>query len=244
MDAGVGQIVHVQELAHGGAAAPDDVFIVTAQLGLVRLAHQCGQHVAVGEVVVVVRAVEVGGHGAHVLAAVLVVVGLGELDAGDLGDGIRLVGRLQRAGEQVVLADRLRAVARVDAAGAQEHQALHTGEVGAVDQVGLDQQVLIEEVGAVEVVGVDAPDLGCGDEEVVGPFLLQEGQHRALVQQVQLRTAAGDDLGVAAGLQAAHQRAADHATVPGHEDLGVRGDSVHWRCGLMRSCLGTGMHSN
>ena len=85
-----------------------------------------------------------------------------------------------------VFLDRLRAVARVDAARAQEHQPLHAGQVRAVDQVGLDHQVLVQEVGAVLVVGLDAADLGRGDEDVVGPLLGQEGVHGALVQQVEL----------------------------------------------------------
>ena len=74
---------------------------------------------------------------------------------GDLGDRVRLVGRLERAGEQVLLADRLRAVARVDAARAEEHQSLDAGEVGAVDQVGLDLQVLVKELPALSVVCED-----------------------------------------------------------------------------------------
>ena len=83
-------------------------------------ADQRGQDVAVGEVVVVVGAVKVGGHDAHIAGAVLAVAAFAQLDAGDLGDGIGLVGLFQRAGEKVVLPDRLRAIARVDATGTEE----------------------------------------------------------------------------------------------------------------------------
>jgi hypothetical protein len=72
--------------------------------GLVELAEQRRDDVAVLEVEVVAGAVEVGGHDAAEVAPVLAVVALAELDAGDLGDGVGLVGGLERAGEQGVLA--------------------------------------------------------------------------------------------------------------------------------------------
>ena len=82
---------------------------------------------AVLRVVVVSRAVKVARHHAAVVGAVLSVVALAHLDAGDLGDGVGLVGGFQRAGEQVFFLDRLRAVAGVDAAGSEEKQLLDAG---------------------------------------------------------------------------------------------------------------------
>ena len=40
----------------------------------------------------------------------LAMIGLAQLDPGDLGDGVPLVGRLQRPGEQGVFRDRLRSM--------------------------------------------------------------------------------------------------------------------------------------
>ena len=57
---------------------------------------------------VVLRAVEVRGHHTAEIGAVLAVVGLAELDPGDLGHRIGFVRRLERSGEQLPLADRLR----------------------------------------------------------------------------------------------------------------------------------------
>ena len=54
--------------------------------------------------VVVTGAVQVGWHDAMVIGAILAVVAFANLDAGDLGDGIRLVRWLQWAGEQGGLA--------------------------------------------------------------------------------------------------------------------------------------------
>jgi hypothetical protein len=50
----------------------------------------------------------------------------------------------------------------VDAAGAEEKEFLDVVLVSCMDDVGLDHQVLVDEVGWVGVVGVDAPYFCCG----------------------------------------------------------------------------------
>ena len=67
-------------------------------------ADQGGQDVAVLGVEVVAGPVKVGRHDRAVVGAMLAVVAFAELDAGDLGDGIGLVRRLQHAGQERVLA--------------------------------------------------------------------------------------------------------------------------------------------
>ena len=112
-------------------------------------------------VVVVAWAIEIGRHHAAVVDAVLAVVALAQLDPGDLGDRVGLVGRLQRAGEQRVLGHRLRREARVDAARPEEEELLHPGAEGGVDDVRLDHQVVVDELGWIGGVGVDAADVRC-----------------------------------------------------------------------------------
>ena len=155
----------------------------------------------------------------------LAVVAFAELDAGDLGDGIGFVGLFQRTGQEEVLPDRLRAVARIDAARAEKAQALHTGQPGTVNQVGLDHQVLVDEVGAQRVVGVDAADDGGRNENEVGFLPGQKGMRRGLIEQVQRGTVTGQDVSVAGLFQPAHQRGADHAAMTGDVDL--RGSFHH-----------------
>ena len=87
------------------------------------LRSSAGSTCEVLQVEVVARAVEIGRHGADEIAAVLARVGLAELDAGDLGQRVGFVRRLQRAGEQRVLGDRLRREFRVDARAARERAA-------------------------------------------------------------------------------------------------------------------------
>ncbi len=102
-----------------GAAVPVPQMVRclgAGELRLMRLADQRRQHVARLEVEIVARPVEIGRHGGDEVGAVLRAIGGGKLDAGDLGDGIGLVGRLERPGQKSVLDDRLRRELRIDAA--------------------------------------------------------------------------------------------------------------------------------
>jgi hypothetical protein len=62
---------------------------------------------AVGGVVIVARPVQIGGHQADGIKAMLLPQRCAKLDAGDLGDRIPLIRGLERTSEQRLLADRL-----------------------------------------------------------------------------------------------------------------------------------------
>jgi hypothetical protein len=59
-------------------------------------------------VVIVAGTVKIGRHRRDEVDAVLAAIGLAELDAGDLGNGVPLVGRFERTGEERIFAYRLR----------------------------------------------------------------------------------------------------------------------------------------
>jgi hypothetical protein len=84
-------------------------------LGGMRFGNQCRDDLARLQVIVVGRTIEVGRHRRDEVAAVLPSIGTTEHDAGDFGDGIPLVGRLERTGEERRLAHGLRSIARIDA---------------------------------------------------------------------------------------------------------------------------------
>ena len=219
---GVRQVVDVQEFAFGGAAAPERNGRVRAvgrrALRLVKLTEQCRQDVARFKVKVIVRAVEVRGHQREEIVAVLFVVGLAQLDAGDLGDRVPLVRGLQWAGEQALLRHRLRGVLRVDAGGAEKEEALDAGLVGRGDDALLDGQVVADEVGRVLVVREDAPDTGRGEYDVGG---LLGGEERAgglRVAQVQFAGRPSHEVRVPGALQPSPHGGAYHATVAGDVD--------------------------
>ena len=137
--------------------------------GGVGLDHQRRHDMALHEVEIVARTVEVGRHDRDEVAAILPAIGLAELDAGDLGHRIPLVGRLERPGEQRRLGDGLRRQARIDAGRAQQHQLLDAGATRRLDDVALDHQVVVDEFGRPRVVGVDAADARGGEEHRLRP---------------------------------------------------------------------------
>jgi hypothetical protein len=70
-------------------------------------ADQGSHHMAVRGVVVITGPIEIGGHQADRIKAVLPAQRLTQLDASDLGDRIPLISGLQGPGEQRFLANRL-----------------------------------------------------------------------------------------------------------------------------------------
>src|SRR5690606_32477612 len=103
--------------------------------GVVELSDHGRQDVGSLEVEVIVGAVEVGGHGRDEAGAMLLVVGLAELDARDLGDCVPLVGPLQRTCEKVLFLDWLGALAWVDARRPQEEELRYPESVRGLDDV-------------------------------------------------------------------------------------------------------------
>ena len=132
-DAGIGHVIDVEELAQGVSGAPHDDFGGVGNPCIVEAAEERREDVGVSEVEVVTGAVEVGGHDADGVEAVLAAIGLGHLDSGDLGDGVGLVGGLERAGEEVILAHGLRGVPGVDAGGTEEEELAGAGAPGGID---------------------------------------------------------------------------------------------------------------
>ena len=77
-----------------------------------------------------------------------------------------------------------------------------------------------DELGRQAIVGLDAADLGRGDDELVDFVPLEEGVDGVLVEQVQLGVGGGEQLDVSPTLQPARDGAADHAAVAGEEACG------------------------
>jgi len=117
------------------------------------------QNVAVLRVEVVARAVQVGWHDATVVSAVLPVVTLAQLDAGDLGDRVGLVGGLEIARQQRIFAHGLGHYARINARRSQEQQLTYADRESLMNDVALDHQVFVDELGRIGVIGMNATHL-------------------------------------------------------------------------------------
>ncbi len=178
------------------------------------------EDVGVLGMVIVVGAVEVGGHDGDVVGAVLAVEVFAVLEARDLGEGVGFVGLLELGGEQTALGHGLGSHAGVDARGAEELELPAAVAPGGVDDVHLEHHVVIHEVGEGRLVGLDASDLGGGEEDVFGTLGGEEAVDGPLVSQVKLAVGAGDDVGVALAPELADYGRPYHAAVAGYVYLG------------------------
>ena len=95
--------------------------------------------------------------------------------------------------------------------------------MGRVEQVGLDAQVVVQELDGTRGVGGDPADPGGGVDDDRGPRLVQEAGGRGRVAQVDLCRAHPEDVGEALGPQVAHHRGPDEPRRPGDEHAGVAG---------------------
>ncbi len=98
-NASVGQVIGVYEVPAGHSRAPDRYRRCIAHLGLMHPAQQRRHDVRLFRTEVVPRPERVAGDNTDEADAVLRSVGSAEPNASELGQGVGLVGRLQRAGE-------------------------------------------------------------------------------------------------------------------------------------------------
>ena len=82
--------------------------------------NKCRQHMTIFWVVVISWPIQVGGHQADHIEAMLFAQRFTELDSCDLGDRIAFIRRLKWPGEERLLLDRLLCKLRVDAAAAKK----------------------------------------------------------------------------------------------------------------------------
>ena len=229
VEAAGGEVVDVEELASGRACAPNDDLFPALLFGFMEAAEEGGDDVGVFGVVVVARAVEVGGHGGVEEDPVLGAVVLAEFEAGDFGDGVGFIGGLEGTGEEAVFGHGWGGLAGVDAGAAEEENPLHTVREGRVHQVGGNHEILVDEVCRVGAVGVDATDFGGGNHHGIGTGVGDEGVHGGLGKQVQFLARGGNELYVrVAGGDGANQGTTDHTSVTCDENgLGFGESHAH-----------------
>src|SRR5258705_8377694 len=114
------------------------------------------QHMRPDRIEVVVRPVKVCRHHADEVCTVLTVVAAAKLNAGDLRNGVGLVGWLQRPRQQRLLLDGLRRVLGIDAARTKEKQLADPSTIGGCDNVQLNPKVGDNEIRGARVVGENA----------------------------------------------------------------------------------------
>ena len=164
----------MEKFAARRARAPDHDLRAAFGFGFVDFAQQRGENVRVLQIEVIAGAVEIRRHQRNRVESILRAVGLAELDAGDFGDGVRLVGGLKRAGEEMLLFHGLRRVLGIDAGGAEEQELFDAVAPGRIDDVEFDGEIVAEEIGRIGGVGQNAADFGGREEDVFGALGCKE----------------------------------------------------------------------
>ena len=141
---------------------------------------------AVLQVEVVVRTIEVGWHHGDIVGAILQVVALTHLQASDLGDGILLVGIFQRRSQEHVLRHWLGSILGIDAGGTEEEQLLHAMRISIADDVALHLHVLHDKVSTIERVSHNATHESSSQNHSIRTLLIEELLHGILVSKVKL----------------------------------------------------------
>ena len=117
---------------------------------------------------------------------VLSPIGLAQLDSGDLGDGVRLVGWFEPTGQQLRLVHRLRALAWINARAAQIQKSPHVKQMRRVHHRGVNHHVVVQELGGARGVGQDATDRARDQKHVLRAVRPEPVIHRGLVPEIQL----------------------------------------------------------
>jgi hypothetical protein len=110
---------------------------------------------------------------------------LAKLNAGDLRDGVPFVCGFEWRGQKIFFLQGLRRQLGIDAGTAEEKQLPHTVFVGAVNQVVLDGQVLVEKINGLPAVGQDSAHFRSSNENEFRLFAAVEFPDCGNIQQVQ-----------------------------------------------------------
>src|SRR5258708_732925 len=118
--------------------------------------------------------VHIAGHRRDHRETMLVSERLRKPHAGDLGDCIRLVGRVKRPTHEGVLAHRLRRVARVDTRAAKEKGLRCAEPLAREEEIRLDLEILDQELHRLTDIGRNTPDLCRGNYDYLWRCLGEE----------------------------------------------------------------------
>lgn len=218
---GLREVVGVEEFTLRSTGAPAHDFLRTGDLRFMEALNQTREDVRMLGVVVVVFPVEVGRHRTDEVLPELLAIGITHSDACNLGKRIGVIGRLERTREEMFLLDRLRGHARVDTGTSEEEQLRDIVVMRAGEHVECDGQILRDEVDREGAVGDDAADLRGRDEDEFRTLARKEVDNGFSVEEVEFGSRTHDDVGVAFGLEVAHDGRAYKATVSGDEDLRI-----------------------
>jgi hypothetical protein len=108
----------------------------------------------------------------------------------------------------------------IDTGASQEQKFLDSVFIGCVNDIGLNDKVIVDEVSRVGIVGVDASDLGCGQENVFWSLTLEKILYILLDFKIQLLMGPQDEVLVSLRLETTMDGRANEARMTSNVDFG------------------------
>ena len=179
-----------------------------------KLANECRYDVRIIEIKIVMRPIEIAGHDGNILAPVLPAVGLAGHNSGDFGDRIPLVSRFERSRQQRRFLNGLGGKFWVDAGRAQENKTVDASLVRPVNDIGLNGEIVIDEVGRIGTIGDNAADFRGGEDNCSGLIGAQPKFNIHLAPKVEDGAVDCNDLAPLT-CEEARNGGSDHAAVAG-----------------------------
>ena len=180
------------------------------------LSHHGRHDVAVFQVEVIIRPIEVGRHHRNIVRAVLQVVAFTHFESRDFRDGILLVGIFKWRCEQCILFHGLRRILGIDASRTEEEQLFYPMSIRFADDVALYLHVLHDKIRPIERIGHNAPYESSRQHHGLGLFLIEEPPHLVLFRQVQLSVCSSDEVMVSSLLQVFPNGRPHESAMSGH----------------------------
>jgi len=171
--------------------------------------------------IVVAGAIQIGGHGADGVKAILLTIGLAHLDARNFRQSVSIIGWFQRPGEQILFLDGLWAQFRINARRAEKQQLFTAVAVGTVNDIVLDLQILVNEFCRICGIGVDAPHLGGSQNHHIWTIFGKKSTHGGLIAQIQIRMGTRELPRIARTRQRATQSTAHKPTMACYIDQSI-----------------------
>jgi hypothetical protein len=126
----------------------------------------------------------------------LPVIRLAHLDARYFCHSVGLVRDFQRAAKEVFLFHRLGTFPWVNTGRPEEEKTFRSDFPGRVNDIGLDNQIIVNELRRIGFVGPDSAYLGSGKENILGLFLFKKTFHICLALQIQLSVGTSNEVSV------------------------------------------------
>ena len=126
--------------------------------------------------------------------SILGTIGRRELKSGDLRDRISLIGRFQRAGQQVFLFDWLRCQLRINTGRTEKQKFLRTMAPRRVNHIGLNREIVVQELGWASRVCQNPADFRCRQKYKLGPVFEEELVYGCLITKIKLGVAANQNV--------------------------------------------------